>query len=164
MTAIGQRDIWDRTNGDFDRARRKALMRRALARLTGAPDRLLSLDESGVLSDKHRPAYVGMKDVEIRSIIGSVGRHRDFDRTFLPMSRVLGERWKRVDRAFRLSERLPPVRLSKVGDAYFVLDGNHRVSVARFHGAEWITAEVTELHGAPGAGTTSDGRRRVACR
>jgi hypothetical protein len=58
----------------------------------------------------------------------------------------VGERWKRIDRAFHRGEELPPVSLYKIGDSYFVADGNHRVSVARYHGVEWIDAEVTEFH------------------
>jgi hypothetical protein len=40
---------------------------------------------------------------------------------------------------------LPPVSLYKLGDAYFVLDGNHRVSVARYHGVPAVEADVTEF-------------------
>ena len=57
----------------------------------------------------------------------------------------VGERWKRIDRAFHRGEELPPVSLYKVGGLYFVLDGHHRVSVARYHGVEWIDAYVTEF-------------------
>jgi hypothetical protein len=37
------------------------------------------------------------------------------------------------------------VSLLQLGGDYFVIDGNHRVSVARFHGVEWIDAEVNEV-------------------
>ncbi len=77
--------------------------------------------------------------------MGSVGRHTDFDRDFLPSKVVLEERWKRVDRAFHLGKDLPPVVLHKVGGAYFVEDGNHRVSVARYQEVEMIDAEVVEF-------------------
>jgi hypothetical protein len=55
-------------------------------------------------------------------------------------------RWKRVDGAFRRGVNLQPVTLCRLGDAYFVEDGNHRVSVARYHGVEWMEACVTHLH------------------
>jgi len=58
----------------------------------------------------------------------------------------------RVDLAFHQGKDLPPVSLYKLGDAYFVEDGNHRISVARFHGAEWIDADVTELRPARAEG------------
>jgi hypothetical protein len=63
----------------------------------------------------------------------------------MPVRANTGERWKRVDRAFRRTENLPAVSLYKVGGIYFVLDGHHRTSVARYHGVEWIGAQVTEF-------------------
>jgi hypothetical protein len=55
------------------------------------------------------------------------------------------QRWKRIDRAFHRGEELPPVSLYKVGGLYFVLDGHHRVSVARHHGVGWIDAYMKEF-------------------
>jgi hypothetical protein len=51
----------------------------------------------------------------------------------MPAKASVVARWKRVDRAFHRGEQLPPVSLYKVGSFYFVLDGHHRVSVARYH-------------------------------
>ena len=76
--------------------------------------------------------------------MGSVGRHREFDRRFMP-TKANPSKWMRVDRAFRNGIDLAPVSLYKIGGSYFVHDGNHRVSVARFHGVEWMDAEVTEF-------------------
>ena len=90
--------------------------------------------------------YLGRRVVEVSKIVGSVGRHREFGRDFMPAKGGMAERWKRVDRAFHRGVELPPVRLYNLGDAYFVEDGNHRVSVARYQGVEWIEAEVTQLH------------------
>jgi hypothetical protein len=74
-----------------------------------------------------------------------VGRQGDFDRSFLPARESVGERWKRIDHAFHRCEDLPPVELYKVGDAYFVLDGYHRVSVLGYHGVRTVEAKVTEF-------------------
>ena len=63
----------------------------------------------------------------------------------MPREASLRNKWERVDRAFVRGEELPPVSLYKIGDQYFVEDGNHRVSVARYQGVEMIDAEVTEL-------------------
>ena len=82
----------------------------------------------------------------MRQIIGSFDRFRDFDRAFLPKTRHSGGRWMNVDRAFHTDVRLPPVQLYKVGEVYFVKDGNHRVSVARERGVEFIDAEVIESY------------------
>jgi hypothetical protein len=42
-------------------------------------------------------------------------------------------------------EGYPPIEVYKVGDVYFVRDGNHRVSVARANGLTTIEAYVTEI-------------------
>jgi hypothetical protein len=86
-----------------------------------------------------------MMAVPVAQIGGSVGRCSEFDGDFRPARASVRERWKRIDRAFHLGEYLPPVSLYEVGGFYFVLDGHHRVSVARFHGVKWIDANVTEF-------------------
>ena len=132
---------------DFTRARRRAFLRRIGAFLRRDPgsNRLLSFDEVKSALGAVEQVYLGMRTVTVENIVGSVGRHRDFDRAFLPSKGDLGERWKRIDRMMHRSEELPPVSLYKIRDAYFVRDGNHRVSVARQLGAEMIDAEVIEL-------------------
>lgn len=89
--------------------------------------------------------YLGRRTVEASKVVGSVGRWREFDREFMPV-RASAERWKRVDEAFHRGEELPPVSLYRIGDRYYVHDGNHRVSVARYEGVEMIDAEVTEFY------------------
>jgi hypothetical protein len=132
---------------DFSRARRRAFLRRIGAYLRKDPgsNQLLSFDEVKSALGAVEQVYLGMRTVEVDKIVGSVGRHRDFDRAFLPSKDDLGARWKRIDEMMHRSEELPPVSLYKIGDAYFVRDGNHRVSVARQQGVEMIDAEVIEL-------------------
>jgi hypothetical protein len=89
---------------------------------------------------------IGRRVVPIERLVGSVGRYGEFDRAFLPAKASVGAKWRRIGRTFYRGEELPPVVLYKIGDAYFVEDGNHRVSVARYQGVEWIDAEVTELY------------------
>jgi hypothetical protein len=89
--------------------------------------------------------HIGLREVPVSKIVGSVGRHRDFDRAFLPSKPDLGTRWKRIDQLMYKDAGLPPVSLFKIGDAYFVNDGNHRVSVARQQGVETLDADVVEL-------------------
>jgi hypothetical protein len=86
-----------------------------------------------------------MRTVPVRRIVGSVGRCSEFDRGFMPAKASARERWKRIDRASCQDEELPPVNLYEVAGCYFVLDGHHRVSVARYHGGEWIDAYVTKF-------------------
>jgi len=131
---------------DFSRARRRAFLRRVGSYLRRDPssNRLLSFDEVKRTLGLVSQGYLGMRTVEVAKIVGSVGRHRDFDRAFLPSKPDLGERWKRIDQMMRRGE-IPPISLFKIGDAYFVNDGNHRVSVAHQQGIEMLDAEVTEL-------------------
>ena len=106
---------------------------------------MLSFDEVKGALGAISQVYLGLREVPVSKIVGSVGRHRDFDRAFLPSKPDLGARWRRIDEIMHRAEELPPVSLYKIGDAYFVQDGNHRVSVARQRGVEMIDAEVIEL-------------------
>jgi hypothetical protein len=134
-------------DSDFSRARRRAFLKRIIARLRNdlLSNQLLSFDEVRRALRASNRIYLGMRVVEVEKIVGSVERQGDFDRTFLPTRASVAARWRRIDRAFHRTEGLPPVSLYKIEDYYFVLDGHHRVSVARYHGAETIDAEVVEL-------------------
>lgn len=134
-------------NGDFSAARRRAALRRVAAwlRRDAGSNRLLSFEAAVAGSDVTASVYLGWRAVPVERIVGSVGRTRDFDRAFLPKRRSLAERWKLVDRMVHDLEELPPVSLYKVGGDYYVVDGHHRLSVARYHGARRVEAEVTEF-------------------
>ena len=140
-------DPHEQSDRDFSRARRKAFLRRIGAYLRRDPgsNQLLSFDEVKGALGAISQVYLGLREVPVSKIVGSVGRHRDFDRAFLPSKPDLGTRWRRIDEIMHRAEELPPVSLYKIGDAYFVQDGNHRVSVARQQGVEMIDAEVIEL-------------------
>ncbi len=140
-------NLHEQSEKDFSRARRKAFLRRigAYLRRDPASNQLLSFDEVKGALGAVSQVYLGMREVSVSKIVGSVGRHRDFDRAFLPSKPDLGTRWRRIDEIMQRAEELPPVSLYKIGDAYFVRDGNHRVSVARQRGVEMIDAEVIEL-------------------
>lgn len=88
---------------------------------------------------------VGTDCIPLDDIVGSNGRYRDFDLTFLPRRREMDDRWVNVAQAYYEGIQLPPVRLYKVGGAYYVVDGNHRVSVARVLGQDSIRADVVEI-------------------
>ena len=140
-------DPHQQSDRDFSRARRRAFLRRIGAYLRRDPgsNQLHSFDEVKGALGAISQVYLGLREVPVSKIVGSVGRHRDFDRAFLPSKPDLGTRWRRIDEIMHREEELPPVSLYKIGDAYFVQDGNHRVSVARQQGVEMIDAEVIEL-------------------
>ena len=129
---------------DFATARRKAFLTAVAAQLRGRPNELLAFSEV----ERHLPIqnqiYRGMKTVPLAQIRGSVDRYHDFDRNFLPAQTNTRPRWESVDAAMITEVPLPPVQLYQMGAVYFVKDGNHRVSVARERGAEFIDAEVIE--------------------
>jgi len=89
--------------------------------------------------------YIGLREVPIENIVGSMGRYLDFDRAFLPRQTKTKNRWIQIDAAHLDQVYLPPVELFKIGEVYFVKDGNHRVSVARERGQLYIDAYVTEI-------------------
>ncbi len=138
----------EQVDKEFLRARHRAFFRRLAARLRGHPERgtLAAFDEARRALAADNRLYLGRRVVEVSKIVGSVGRHRQFDGGFMPLKSGMAEKWKRVDRAFHRGVELPPVRLYKLGEAYFVEDGNHRVSVARYHEVEWMEVEVVEFH------------------
>lgn len=144
---VGYVSFVEQADRDFVWARRRALWGRFAAWLRGDVEaaRLRSFEEARTARRAESRIYLGQRMVETSKIVGSVGRHADFDRDFMPLKESLGERWKRLYIALYRGEELPPVELYRIGGEHFVFDGNHRVSVARFRGAEMIEAEVTEF-------------------
>lgn len=131
--------------GKFQGARTRAFWREMFDHLRGKPAELLSFDDIRHRLRLREESYRGLQDVPLDKIVGSVGRYREFTRDFLPKSSISRERWSRVYAQVNSLVGVPPVELYKVGDVYFVRDGNHRVSVARQIGAKTIQAHVTEL-------------------
>jgi hypothetical protein len=129
---------------DFQTARRKAFISAIGAALRGQPNELLAFNEVEHLLPIQGQVYRGMRTVPLAAIRGSVDRYHDFDRNFLPSQTFTKPRWERVDAAMITDVPLPAIELYQVGEVYFVKDGNHRVSVARERGAEFIDAEVIE--------------------
>lgn len=129
---------------DFSRARWKAFVRNVLASLRGDKNTLLSYDEVKEKLHIGGPIYRGLRTVPLSQIVGSLNRYHEFDAAFLPKNDENAGRWQSVDRAFYQEISLPPIVLYKVGEVYFVVDGHHRVSVAREQNAEFIDAEVRE--------------------
>jgi nucleotide-binding universal stress UspA family protein len=131
---------------DFQSARQKAGIQEVLARFTGKSTQLLSYEDVAEKLRLRARSERGVQHIPVDAIVGSVGRYTDFTRTFLPRSNEDRERWARVKAAF-LEEGagLPPIEVYKVGEVYFVIDGNHRVSIARQEGLTTIEARVIEV-------------------
>jgi hypothetical protein len=115
------------------------------AELAGRPHDLLSFDD--VQEQLHLSAprqEVHLEEIPLHKIVGSVGRYRDFNRAFLPRDHIDAQRWSRIDRLHSRA-KLPPIDVFRVGDVYFVRDGNHRVSVARARKQRTILARVVDV-------------------
>lgn len=115
-----------------------------LHRLRREPNGLLPFHVVSRLRPKGEH-YLGMRPIEVDKIIGSVDRYDDFDAQFLPKEPYTVERWTRLRTAQLEGVELPPIQVYKVGETYFVKDGNHRVALAKAENQTYIDAEVIEL-------------------
>ena len=133
------------TSGDFNKAHRHAIMQGIFSTFHWSNPDLLSFYEVTKLIHPEAEAYKGMKAIPVDRIIGSENRYHDFSAAFYPKNLHLQKRWESVDAARLDDVVLPPISVYKLGDWYFVRDGNHRVSVAKSQGVAFIDAEVVEL-------------------
>lgn len=130
---------------DFQNARQRASIQEALARVTGKSNALLSYEDVAKKLKLRNRTERGIQNIPLAAIVGSVGRYTDFTRTFLPLQNSDRDRWARVKAAMEGHIGLPPIEVYKVGEVYFVVDGNHRVSIARQENFETIEAHVVEF-------------------
>jgi len=133
---------------DFQRARRQRALRELGRRLRGEPDDvvlILPFEEVVEALGRVGERYLGLRTVELDSIVGTVNRTREFDRSFRPVSGRVRGRWERIAAAQRRGESMPPISLYRIGELHFVRDGHHRVSVARSLGRPDIDGYVTEV-------------------
>jgi len=128
----------------FERARQLADREAFLGRLTGKETRLLPFEAIRRNLHQQNPLYRGIREVPLNQVIGSVGRYKEFTRSFLPLSNNLKERWVGVE-SLALTRGWPPIELYQVGNAYFIKDGNHRAAVARQLQMATIEAHVWEF-------------------
>ena len=131
---------------DFQRAHLKAVTEEILARATGKSADLLSYDTVRKDLKLHNTAIDrGLQEVPIDAIIGSAGRYDDFTKSFFPKRTSDEGRWARVKVAIEDLTGVPPIEVYKVDQVYFVIDGNHRVSIARQMGSTSVQAYVKEI-------------------
>lgn len=131
----------------FDRARRRRAYRRfgtLIGRRRRDPLDLLPLDEATRRLRPFARRHLGLRVIPVAQIVGTDSRGADFDRDFLPRRPEIGPRWRGVEEAFP-EGGFPPIAVYQLGEAYFIIDGHHRVAIARQRRMEAIDAEVTEL-------------------
>ena len=106
---------------------------------------LLTVDDLLGGTPAHSRRDAGVQFVPIKQIVASLDRQGDFTRSFLPRAGISADRWVRLYEALRGPEGFPEVELLRVGDRYAVVDGHHRISVARAAGMDEIAAHVVEV-------------------
>ncbi len=106
-------------------------------------NRLESFEDAAKKEKAITSIYLGLKDVELDKIVGSLGRYQDFLENFVPLSPVVKDKVERMKKLM-IEEDLPPVELYVIKDKYYVVDGNHRVAAAKALGFKTIPAYVTE--------------------
>jgi hypothetical protein len=128
----------------YRNASRSARWTRLLGRL-GAPQRgLADLDDIARHATLTGSVSRGLQIVPVKAIRGSSGRAGDFDADFHPLNENTRDRWLSIATAAIRGDPLPPISLVQIGSQYYVLDGNHRVSVFRALGQDFADAEVVE--------------------
>ncbi len=131
---------------DFHEARRKAALESIVAFIQGKSTDLMSYEQ---VREKLRPIESArriLEDIPLEKIVGSVNRTSDFSRNFLPRHESDLFRWASVRSGVESLVGLPPIDAYRVGDLYFILDGHHRVSVAKELGAKTIQGYVIPVY------------------
>lgn len=132
---------------DWKNARRKLLYNEVVCLIKQCSVDLLSFDAVRTELNLRQKINRGLQEIRLDRIRGSVGRFGDFSAAFLPRKEHLRQRWVNVEVAM-LAGKTPPIEVYQIGESYFVVDGNHRVSVARQLQQEVIEAYVWEYTGA----------------
>jgi nucleotide-binding universal stress UspA family protein/Icc-related predicted phosphoesterase len=131
------------TAEDFRDARRRAALEEIWSSLTGSSKHLIQFQQVEDQLQYEQSQKLGLMDIPLDAIVGSVSRPDDFTRKFFPRDAVDQDRWQRVKRG--MDQAIRPIDVYQIDQAYFVLDGNHRVSVARQRGMTQIPAYVTKI-------------------
>ncbi len=134
------------TEHDFERARHRAHWHRVLGFFKGKPSLLLPFDLVRRQINVKSASYEGIREIDMDCVIGSVNRYHEFDREFLPRRSASSDRWSGVRKMFDSDAGFSPIKVYQIGEAFFVIDGNHRVSVARQLRMKTIEAEVIRFN------------------
>ena len=127
---------------EFFSLRTKARRDLLWAKLMGRTTTLAVFPEEAPEKSPNR-RFLGVQEIPVRKIIGTISRQNDFDDQFRPLNRYLQERW--VDAYLTLKrEGWSPILVHQVGAGYYVEDGHQRVSIGRALGMDFIPAKVWE--------------------
>ena len=131
----------------FNRAMRRGVWQRLLRRLQRQPVGLVHFDQVRPSINLGQQYDTGIRPIPVHDIVGSLGRVTEFDRDFMPINPCVENKWRHILRLKSTGIDLPPIEVYKLNGGYYVIDGNHRVSVSRFLGMDYIDAHVIEIVG-----------------
>jgi hypothetical protein len=132
----------------FARERRRQALTKLASRVRRRDDVTVMLPFEDVVAALGRTGerHVGLQSIALESVVGTVDRRQaEFDRRFRPASSRPRRRWESIAAARRRGRPMPPIEVFRLGELHFVIDGHHRVSVARAHGDTDIDAYVREV-------------------
>ena len=137
-------DKYHGANAYFQTARRRGMLARIWSLFSGQPNNLMDVATITQGQRLRNSRHLGLKTIRISEICGSEGRCQDFDRYFNPLKTHNRERWNGIAAAYQRRVHFPAVDLIKIGAAYVVRDGHHRISVTKAMGGEFVDAHVIE--------------------
>jgi hypothetical protein len=133
------------TATDFYKTHFQGYIRKIIAIFSGRSNHLQDVETLSAGAQAIASRYRGTHTVRIDQIKGSEGRCSDFDQEFHPLKLHNRDRWLSIALAWYKGISLPAVELIKIRDTYIVRDGHHRISVAKYMGADFIDARVCEI-------------------
>ena len=136
---------WDPLPSTFEKARRKEAYRRFARLVIGKPKpELPELDDIKSRIRLFDQTYVGLRPIPVARIVGTAGRRTDFTKSWLPARPEVRDRWVRLEKAFP-EGGFPPIVAYEFNGSYYVVDGHHRVALAKQKKIDFIDAEITQL-------------------
>lgn len=129
----------------FESAMRRGFWKRLRRKLHRQPTQLVNFEAMRTTVKSFDQTDRGILPIPTYDIIGSVGHYNEFDRDFMPINVHIQAKWQRILRLLVHGVDLPPIDVYQLDDGYYVIDGNHRVSVNRFLKIHYVDAHVIEL-------------------
>jgi hypothetical protein len=136
-----------RSENAYNIARKRGFWEVVRGRIAGRNPYLLSFRESAGDLDVTAARYLGIRTIATKDVAGSLGRYREFSRGFLPVGGAARqkERWRQCFTRLLSGNADSPLHVFRVGRRFFVVNGHHRVSVARYLNLKSIRAHVSEI-------------------
>ena len=91
-------DKKERAIRDFERAHRRAFIQDILSMTRYEPVDLLPFETVRQRLHLGGKSYLGVQEIPLDRVVGSLSRYEDFTRTFMPRKISSRHRWEKIDR------------------------------------------------------------------